>query len=229
MYNIFQNDFFDTKPAPNWAYTVEFQLSPELNFESNEKEFSDDPPPEFVQNVVRELKKSSPDSKKEWEEKLSKAVAKLPIKHPQPAGNFDIWFPGYSRNYTGRYDQSGTIDVTFNDNVNRDIRYILEQIMYTDAMDYNSDDSENSTHPVLPSCFYFDMIVRVYDVEKVNQYQPTDGADEVADHGTVRAYKYEFCYVNKIGQEQNTYESTENARNVEVSIVYQRMTPLEKV
>ena len=225
MYNIFENPFYDIKPAPNWAFTVEFQLSEELDMEEPQQDFGDDPPPQVVQDIVKELRSKDKTGKAEWEDKLSKAVAKIPIKHPTPAGNFEIWYPGYHKNYTGRYDQSGTIDITFNDNVKRDIRYILENLMYVDGADYSSNDG---SRPSLPPCFYFDMIVRVYDVDKVNQYHPTDGADEVAENGTVRVFKYEFCYVNKIGQEQNSYEGTENVRTVEASIVYQRMTPLEK-
>lgn len=225
MYNIFKNPFFDVKPEPNWAFTVEFILSEDLDIQENRVEIQGDPP-KLLQDVVDKLNSTGRFGREEWMNKLGKAVVKIPLKHPEPAGTFNIFYPGYYKTYSSRYDQAHSITLTFNDNIKRDIRFILEQLMQADGLDYQTD---GNTRPTLPPCFYFDMIVRVYDVERVNQYDPTDGADKVAEAATVQAYKYEFCYVSKLGAEQNTNEGNETIRTIDATITYQRMTPLREV
>ena len=98
--------------------------------------------------------------------------------------------------------------------------------MQADGLNYRED---GNTSPTLLPCFYFDMIVRVYDVDRVNQYDPTEGTDRVAEAATVQAYKYEFCYISKLGVEQNTNEGNETIRTIDATITYQRMTPLSEV
>jgi hypothetical protein len=233
MYNIFNNDFYDTKPAPKWAFTVEFFLSEKLDqvdpgksdFFEYEKE--DDAPPKWLQNVVNKLQKESGNTKAAWMDKLQKSVCKVPIQHPEHQNAIQMFFPGYQYTVPGRYAQSGSLTMTFNDNVSRDIRCILEQLMHFDGLRYRRDPGDNSSFPTLPSMFRFDMLVRIYDVEKVNQYDPTDGLDEVAEHGTVVSFFYESCYVSKIGNEKNTYESSDKVRTIDATINYQRMVPLQ--
>ena len=225
MYNIFKNPFFDVKPEPSWAFTVEFILSEDLDIQENRVEIQGDPP-KLLQDVVDKLNSTGRFGREEWMNKLGKAVVKIPLKHPEPAGTFNLFYPGYYKTDSSRYDQAHSITLTFNDNIKRDIRFILEQLMQADGLDYQTD---GNTRPTLPPCFYFDMIVRVYDVERVNQYDPTDGADKVAEAATVQAYKYEFCYVSKLGAEQNTNEGNETIRTIDATITYQRMTPLREV
>ena len=224
-YNIFKNDFYDEKPAPKWAFTVEFLLSESLNqyTEALQGTLPDDAP-EFLKSLVSKLEGDTGFSLSEWMEKLSKSIQSIPVSHAKTAGSIPVWFPGYTRNYTGRYETSGNIAVTFNDNMNRDIRCILEQLFHYDGLSYLKD--KDNAYPTLPKKLWFDMIVRIYDVELVNQYQPTEGNDRVSENGTVQAFRYDGCYISKIGAEKNSYESSDQTRTVDATITYQRMMPL---
>lgn len=225
-YNIFENPFYDTKPAPKWAFTVEFMLSEDMNVKVKEKELPNDPP-EWLNNLYKFLNSGKPFDKEEWMDKLSKAVEKVPVKHPQADDTIMLYFPAYALTFNSRYNQSGELPVTFNDNRKREIRYILEQLQHAKGFNYQNDPGDDSVRPTLPSCFYFDMLVRIYDVDRVAQYDPTKGPDEVAEKGTVMSFLYENCYVSKIGQEDNTYESKEETRKVEATIVYNGIKPLD--
>lgn len=235
MYNIFKNDFYETKPAPKWAFTVEFFLSDSLNqivpgkasdFNYEDPEIS---PPEWLSGIVEKLRENGNSSKAEWMEILQKSVCKIPIQHPESQNALQLFFPGYQYEVSGKYQQSGILSMTFNDNVKRDVRNILEQLMHFDGLRYRRDPGDNSSLPTLPSMFRFDMLVRLYDPEKVNQYDPTDGIDAVAENGTVMSFFYDSCFVAKMGNEKNSYESSDKVRTVEASIVYQRMVPLQGV
>lgn len=225
-YNIFENPFYDTKPAPKWAFTVEFMLSEDMNVKVKEKELPNDPP-EWLNNLYKFLNSGKAFDKEEWMDKLSKAVDKIPVKHPQADDTIMLYFPAYALTFNSRYNQSGELPVTFNDNRKREIRYILEQLQHAKGFNYQDDPGDDSVRPTLPSCFYFDMLVRIYDVDRVAQYDPTKGPDEVAEKGTVMSFLYENCYVSKIGQEDNTYESKEEVRKVEATIVYNGIKPLD--
>ena len=224
-YNIFKNDFYDEKPAPKWAFTVEFILSPTLDryTEPLQGTLTDDAP-EFLKNLVSKLEKDTGFSLSEWMEKLSKSVQSIPIVHPKGAGAIPVWFLGYMRNYPGRYNTSGSLSVNFSDNRDRDIRCILEQLLHFDGLSYLKDRS--NVYPTLSKKLWFDMIVRIYDVELVNQYDPTEGNDRVSEHGTVQAFRYDGCFVSKVGNEKNSYESSDQTRTVEATISYQRMRPI---
>lgn len=233
MYNIFKNDFYDTKPAPKWAFTVEFLLAEELQetIPGNSPVFNnEDPdlaPPEWLDNLVEKLRSSTKSAKLTWMDKLQKSVSKIPIQHPEHQNVLQLFFPGYQYEVTGRYQQSGMLDVTFNDNIDRDIRCILEQLMNFEGFRYRRVPDDGLILPTLPSIFKFDMLVRVYDVERVNQYDPSDNAsDEVSENGTVQSFFYEGCYVSKIGSEKHSYESSDKPITVEATIAYQRMTPM---
>jgi hypothetical protein len=231
-YNIFGNDFFDKPPQPLYAFTVDFRLSDVLKNAEEPSEIEGDPP-DWLKALEKYLKSNGLDTPKEWAKKLGKSVAKIPLTHPTAAGNFPVYFPGYMHTYPGRYDNAGQIQVTFNDNVRRDIRCIIEQMMHLDGMGYRTEDKEDTTRPALPDCLWFDMIVRLYDIREIRKYAPTDdlggidyinlfGDDRgVSSKGVIEAFKYSKCYISKIGAEQNTYESSENVRTIEATITYQ--------
>lgn len=233
MYDIFKNDFYDTKPAPKWAFTVEFFLSEDLNSSTpgKSKDFNtDDPdldPPDILKKIVEKLRSNSKSARETWMDKLQKSVCKVPVQHPEQESPLQLFFPGYQYIVPSKYNQSGTLTMTFNDNIDRDIRCILEQLMYFDGISYRRESGDDSAIPVLPSVFRFDMLVRVYDVDRVNQYDPSEGPDEIAENGTVVSFFYESCYVSKIGNEKNSYETSDQPRTVEATIVYQRMVPLQ--
>ena len=223
MYSIFKNSFFDQKPAPKWAFTVEFLLSEKLDtFSAAQSDLPDDAP-ELLKSIVDKMQKSPKSTRETWMEKLSKSVSKIPVKLPSHEAEIQLFFPGYVKSYTSRSTNAGSIQVTFNDNISRDVRCILEQMMHIDGMDYQTDRDDLSVRPTLPSALRFDMIVRVYDIERVNQYEPTEGSDRVSENGTVQAFKYYGCYVSKLGTDRNDYESTDSSRTVEATIVYQDM------
>ena len=224
-YNIFDNSFYDVKPATKWSFTAEFVLSDKLT------DFSDSPvsdiagdPPEWLKSVVDKLKTSTGTTRQAWMDKLSKSITKIPIVNPTPDGTIPLYFPGYSRSYTGRYKQSGILSVSFNDNINRDVRCILEQLIHTDSMGYG--DNPSNSYPVLPKMLWFNIIVTIYDVEKVNLYESVEGSDSVSEHGAVKKIMYESCYVTNIPGERNSYEGSEEIRTVEAQIAYQRMVEL---
>ena len=233
MYNIFLNDFYDDKPAPKWAFTVEFLLSDKLEqvnpgkSEDFDYEDEDLAPPGWLQTVVEKLRASKTSTKTEWMEKLQKSVCKVPVQHPEKQNDLQLFFPGYTYIVPGNYQQSGSLTMTFNDNVSRDIRCILEQLMHFDGLRYRRDPGDGSSLPTMPSMFKFDMLVRIYDIDKVNQYDPTEGVDAVSEQGTVISFFYESCYVAKIGNEKNTYESSDKVRTIDATINYQRMVPLQ--
>jgi len=229
MYSIFKNDFFDVSPSPRWAFTVEFFLSEDLQVSDDSvSEISGDPP-KMISDLVEKLREKSRYNKNGWEDKLQKSITKLPVPFPTPAGHIPIYFSGYFKHYTGRYDQSGSIELTFNDNIDRDVRFILEELMHLDGLGYGNVTTAESTRPTLPPCFMFDMLVRVYDIEKLMLYSGTEAIDEVADRFTVQSFMLECCYVNKIGAENNSSESTEQTRTVDAEITYQIMRPLSGV
>lgn len=225
-YSIFENPFYDTKPAPKWAFTVEFLLSEDMNVKERTPELPNDPP-EWLNDVYKYLNSGKRFDREEWMDKLTKSVIKVPIKHPSPDGAVPLYYPAYARQYNGRYEEAGEMTLTFNDNRKREIRYILEQLLHAKGFDYQNDPGDDSVRPTLPSCFYFDMLVRVYDIERVNQYDPTKGPDEVAEQGTVKSFLYESCFVSKLGQEENTYVSSESVRTIEATISYNGIKQLD--
>ena len=223
MYNIFKNDFYNSKPAPKWAFTVEFFLSDELNEsikDAETDEYKDKA--EWFRDLKDFLTSSKLGFKERWENILSKSVAKVPISHP--TGQLVQYrLPGYGKHLPGRYDRANTITVTFNDNANRDVRFILESLMYIEGMNYSNE--QKYQLPTFPKKLYFDIRVRVYDVERVNQYSPTEGYDRVSEMGTVQSFYYKRCFVSKLGTETNSYEASENVRTIEASITFREMLP----
>lgn len=232
MYNVFKNDFYLTKPAPKWAFTVEFFFTHNIDFDeaSTTPEFNTDDKeltaPDGLTDIVKALREKKKGTKELWMEKLQKSVAKFPLPHPSPEASNMLFFQGYHYDTPSRYNQSGSVVVTFNDNINRDIRCILEQLHNYDAYSYRNDPSDRTAIPLLPNFLHFDILLRVYDVEEVNQYDPTDGTDEVTQKGTVKSFFFEECYISKLSADKHTYESKDQLRQVDATIEYQRMTPL---
>lgn len=237
-YNIFTNPFFDSRPEPLWAFTVQFDISQEISAGEEPSEIDGDPP-EWLKNLEKFLKETGMSTPEEWSKKMSKSVAKIPLVHPTSAGNFPLYFAGYMHTYPGRYDNAGQIQVTFNDNVKRDMRYILEQMMHIGGMGYRTEENgEDPTRPTLPDCLWFDMIVRIYDIDRVRQFEPTDdiagtgveifgsSAHYTSSIGTLAEFRYGRCFISKLGSEQNTYEANENVRTIEATITYSDFTKL---
>lgn len=223
MYNIFKNNFYSKKPAPKWAFTVEFFLSEDLNYMVRDAETDEDKDKaEWFKNLKDFLTSSKHGFKERWEDILSKSVSKVPISHPT-GQSVQYRLPGYGKQLPGRYDRANNITLNFNDNVNRDVRFILESLMYIEGMNYSNKQTERV--PCMPKQLYFDMRVRIYDVERVNQYSPTEGVDRVSENGTVKSFYYKRCFVSKIGTETNTYEASENVRTIEATITYREMNP----
>ena len=228
LYNIFKNDFFDTAPLPKWAFTVEFFLSDDLNqVVSGQSRDYDAEAPEILKSLIDKLREKKKSGRIEWMDKLQKSISKIPIKHPEHTSANILYFPGYEYAFLGRFNQNGTIEVEFNDNAHRDIRCILEQLMNFDGLRYRREPETGDIYPSLPSVLRFDMLVRIMDPGRVNQYDPTDGYDEVAEKGTVMSFYFDRCYVSKLSAEKNSYESTEKTRTVTASIKYVRMIPLD--
>jgi hypothetical protein len=221
MYNIFQNDFFDSKPIPKWAFTAEFMLSDSIEISEEEIERT---PSETLNKIVDVLTYSRKDPKLRWMELLSKSVSKFPIVSPSSAENIPVYFPGYFNTYTGRYDNSGKLTVTFNDNCKREIRQIIEQLLHAAGMNYENDEK---ALPIIPSENRFNVLVRVYNPELVNQYSPSDGQDDVAIRGTEKIFYYEECFFSRIGAEKNSNEGDEAIRTIDADLVYQRMLPID--
>jgi hypothetical protein len=239
-YNIFGNDFFERPPQPLYAFAVEFRFSEALSTGEVPSEIEGDPP-DWLKALEKYLKSNGMETPSEWAKKLSKSITKFPFVHPTATGNFPLYFPGYMNTYPGRYESNGQIQVTFNDNVKRDIRCILEQMMHLDGMGYRTEDKEDTTRPALPDCLWFDMIFRIYDIREVRKYLPTEdvtgieqinlfgGESGVSYRGVLASYRYSHCYISKLGAEQNTYESSENVRTVEATITYQDVSKYEGV
>lgn len=224
MYNIFKNDFYSNKPAPKWSFTVEFFLSDELEtrkLQSTDTE-EDKSKAEWYKSLKNFLTESNSLFKEDWEETLSKSVTKIPITHPESQA-IPYRLPGYAYHLPGRYTRSNSITLTFSDNIDRDVRFILESLMYGDGLNYAND--QILKLPTLPNILKFDMRVRIYDVERVNLYEPTEGFDRVSEKGTVQSYYYKGCFVSKLGDETNTYEGSENIRTIDATITYREMNP----
>ncbi len=230
MYNIFKNDFYDSKPAPKWAFTVEFFLNEDLNA-SFDAGFTYDTLTLFdvigtksdsegvsggvkVQTGIGQIE--------QWAEKLGKSVSKIPIAHPE-GQSVPYRLPGFAKQLPGRYTRSNSITLTFNDNIDRDIRFIIESLIYVHGFNYSNEQSEYL--PSMPKALLFDMRVRLYDVEAVNLYDPTEGYDKVSEKGTVQSYYYKGCFFSKIGDENNSYESSDNIRTIDATITYREMNP----
>ena len=231
-YNIFNNWFFEKPPQPLWAFTVEFRLSDQLENGEIQSDIENDPP-EWLKSLEAFLKSNNLDTVQEWAAKMGKSVSKIPLVHPSPEGEIIAYFPGYMHTYSGRYNNSGQIQVTFNDNIRRDVRCILEQMMHLDGMGYRTEQSPDLAKPTLPKCLWFDMIVRVYDPKEVRKYSPTEdlGGIETLNlfddertksyEGVIAAFKYGHCFVSKLGAEQNSYEANDTVRTIEATITYQ--------
>lgn len=223
MYNIFKNDFYDSKPAPKWAFTVEFFLNEDLNYKVRDAETDEDKDKEYWYKQLKEFLSTSRENiKVEWESKLSKSVSKIPIAHPK-GQSVPYRLPGYAKQLPGRYTRSNSITVVFNDNIDRDIRFILEFLLYVNGFNYSN---EQETYlPMMPKSLMFDMRVRIYNVEAVNLYSPTEGYDRVSEKGTVQSYYYKGCFVSKLGDETNTYEASDSVRTIDATITYREMNP----
>ena len=210
-------------PLATYTFTVEFFLSDALDNKPQYIETEEDKDKaEWFKSLKNFLTSGTGTVKEKWESALSKSISKIPISHPD-GQSVPYRMPGYAKQLPGRYTRSGSINVTFNDNVEREIRFILESLMNADGFDYSNNQPE--LIPILPKVLYFDMRVRVYSVELVNLYDDTEGNDPVSEHGTVQSYYYSGCFISKLADETNTYEASENVRTIEATITYRQMDP----